>query len=353
MYTGSRHGKVVRVLGGMTPDPPDYARRILYEYAHLNLGDPESYPELLEAWSWVVGFTSRASLGRDYHGLVTSGGTESNILAAYASRLRGARRILFFETAHYSVAKAAALLGLEAVRLPVLNGYEPDLGALEKAVWEDSLVVATLGNTFTGYLDPVQEIARIAGKAGASIHVDAAFAGIIARSLGVEIRLDKTIRTFSTDLHKIPEAPIGVGVLLTYDEDTLRNLWFKAPYIPSGRQPGLLGTRPGAPLLAAKALLERMGVEGLKRLGHELMKTTRAIYEELVEKGPYKAPHEPQTPIICLIPPNLGKVLARLERMGYKAYTCRPLFEGIRLVVMPHILQEVDKLVKILREAVG
>ncbi len=343
---------LVKVLGGMIPYPSDDARKILYEKAHVNLGDLESYPELREAWRKVIEFSSKYSLGNLYPGIITSGATESNIIAIYLAKLSGSRRILSFKTAHYSIEKASKLLGLRHIKLPVINGYEPDLSSLESLIEEKDLVVATLGNTFTGYLDPVEEIAKIARRANAFIHVDAAFAGPILSFLDQRPLkgLDDVIRTLALDIHKIPEAPIGVGVLLAYSEKYLKDAWFEAPYIPSGRQVGLLGTRAGAPLLAAEAIVEKL-MEGddMKRLFERLMDATKKIYEELVEKGPYESPHEPQIPLLCLCHDDLNIILKRLKDKGYRAYTCRPLFNGIRLAVMPHILDEIDEIINLLK----
>jgi len=44
-------------------------------------------------------------------------------------------------------------------------------------------------------------------------------------------------------------------------------------------------------------------------------------------------------------------ILGTLERKGYKAYTCRPLFNGIRIAVLPHILEHIDALESLLVEA--
>jgi tyrosine decarboxylase/aspartate 1-decarboxylase len=342
----------IKVLGGMIPYPPEKARRVLYEEAHVNLGDLESYPELKRAWDKAITFSSLYSLGRPYPGIITSGATESNILAAYIARTYGARRVLFFETAHYSVVKAAKLLGLEPVKLPVINGFEPDLEALEENVRVNDFIVLTLGNTFTGYFDPVEEVAEIAKRVGAFIHVDAAFAGPLLQFIEPKPirRLDAVVRTLALDLHKIVEAPIGVGVLLAYSEDYLGPTWFEAPYIPSGKQVGILGTRAGAPLLAAEVIIDELAKENkMKDLYERLMSAAKRVYEELVEKGPYDSPHEPQIPLVCLTHERLDKVLNKLALKGYRVYTCRPLLDGIRLAIMPHTLESLDEIISLLK----
>ena len=342
-----------KVIGGMIPYPPDYARELACRFIHVNMGDPEGYPEVAEAASRVVRFMSKAVTGRVYPGVVTSGATESNIIAAYLARESGYNRIVYFETAHYSISKAARLLGMKSARIRTVNGYEPDLNELSRVVSEGDLVVATIGNTYTGYIDPIPEIKEIAERAGAVIHVDAAFAGVISRFISPETtptKLDNTLRTIAVDMHKIPEAPIGVGTLIAYREEYLEPAWFTAPYIPSGKQFGLLGTRLGGPLIAAAEIALRIESK-LSDVASTLMNAARRVYLELVERGPYSSPHEPATPIICLTHHRIERVIANLSRKGYKVYTCRPLFNGIRLAILPHVLEYLDSLIDLLKNA--
>ena len=341
-----------KTLGGMIPRPPAYARRILALHSHLNLGDIDSDLTLKDAWTSIVKTTSSIALGKTYPGAVTSGGTESNIIALYLAREYGAKRVLYFESAHYSITKAVHILSMKGIVIPVVDGYKPDLPRLKREVREGDLIVATVGTTFTGYVDPLDEITSIARRAGAFLHIDAAYAGIIARVIGLRVpnELDEVLRTYSVDLHKIPEAPIGVGVILAYEEGYLSKAWFKAPYIPSGEQFGLLGTRSGAPVVAAKFILDRIK-DKIDYIANKLMSAIHKLYEELVIKGPYDAPHEPLTPILCLKHPRLDKILKELTKQGYRVYTCYPLIKGLRIALMPHMLGYIDELITTLLNA--
>jgi glutamate/tyrosine decarboxylase-like PLP-dependent enzyme len=123
-----------RVIGGMIPRPPRCLVKIVSSSLGVNLGDPSSYPDLQEAVETVVGFASRAATGREYPGWPTSGATESNILALLRAREEGYSTVIHFTTAHYSVSKAAHLLGLEEIPVRAIDGYAPDLAALEQAL---------------------------------------------------------------------------------------------------------------------------------------------------------------------------------------------------------------------------
>jgi tyrosine decarboxylase/aspartate 1-decarboxylase len=351
----SKPQEPLRVIGGMIPNPPRCLSEIVSSSLGVNLGDPSSYPGLQEAVERVVGFASRASTGREYPGWPTSGATESNILALLHAREDGYRTVIHFATAHYSIAKAIHLLGLKEVLVRVIDGYAPDLAALEQALEEHpgSIVVATLGTTETGYLDPVGEIARLAGRYDSIVHVDAAFTGPILSVLPnpkANVQLDSIVRTMAVDLHKIPEAPIGAGVLLASSKSIIDGLWYNAPYIPSGRQFGLLGTRPALPILAAAYIAEKLEPH-IKTLADKLMDAAYYVYDNLVGKGPYGSPHPPESPLVCLTHRRHRRIHSNLLSLGYRAYKC-PSFGGVRLAIMPHTLGGVlEHWVKLLRAA--
>lgn len=345
-----------RVLGGMTPKPVDEYKRILCEFADENLGDPESYPASRRAFEYLAGVLGEALFPGSQHPAVpTSGGTEGNILGLYLARILGSRRVVYSDTAHYSVEKAARILGMGALRIPARRGYEFDLEVLDSVLREGDVVVATLGTTETGYVDPLREIAAIASEKGALVHVDAAYAGPIVRFLSpgkLVDRLDSTVITAVVDAHKTLNTPYHAGVIFAATSELADELVFEAPYVPSGHQPGLLGSRAGAPFAAAAAALDALGgVEGLRRLAGELMESARAIYRELVEGGPYESPHEPETPVLCLKHPRHARIVESLRARGYVAYTC-PRHGGIRLALTrPLGGDEAWSLVELLKKA--
>jgi aromatic-L-amino-acid decarboxylase len=96
-----------------------------------------------------------------------------------ARSLQPDRRVLVCsEHAHSVGEKAARLLGLELRKVPTDDEYRmrADLLGAEDAC----AVIATIGTTGVGSVDPVPEIADRCGSAGAWLHVDAAYAGSAA-----------------------------------------------------------------------------------------------------------------------------------------------------------------------------
>jgi len=315
-----------RVIGAMTPHPPSPAREACVRTIHWNLGDPDSYPEMVEEKHDLIDRFSRIVFGRTMPGELTSGASESNMLAALYWRARGKKRIIATPGTHYSVRKAAILLGME---------YQEQA---DPQPTRDDLLVLTVGKTEYGMSDPVGDLVERAARAGAGVHVDAAYAGTIARLVDPSLvpQLDSTLATLTVDLHKIPESPPPAGVLFAAEEGILEQLWWRAPYIPTGRQFGLLGTRPGCIVRAASISL-RLVVEERPGGPSSLLHTLNSIIEDIVSRletygfqargGPF--------PIRCLEHPKTGEILDQLRKQGVSAYRCGG-GRGVRIVALPH-----------------
>ncbi|MEV6975429.1 aminotransferase class I/II-fold pyridoxal phosphate-dependent enzyme [Kitasatospora sp. NPDC093806] len=237
-------------------------------------------------------------------GVFTAGGTESNLmglmlardqkldgiveldgLPALADGLRP--RIFASRAAHFSVQRAAALLGLgerAVVPVDVDRELRMDPAALERALAEASwagrtpiAVVATAGTTDTGAVDPLPAVAELAARHGAWLHVDAAYGGGALLSDRLAPLLDGIERadSVSLDWHKLGWLPAPAGVFLVRHAETYVSLGRRAEYLnPADDEqagyPSLLGLslrttrRPDAFKLAVT--LRTLGRAGLGRL---------------------------------------------------------------------------------------
>jgi aromatic-L-amino-acid decarboxylase len=141
-----------------------------------------------------------------FDGLLTDTASTSSLIALAAARqaagldvaaagLAGrpdvpALRVYASTEAHSSIEKACMTLGLgrgSLVRVPVDDRYAMRPDALATSIAADRAaghrpiaVVATLGTTSSTAIDPVAELADIAGREGLWLHVDSAYAGVVA-----------------------------------------------------------------------------------------------------------------------------------------------------------------------------
>jgi aromatic-L-amino-acid decarboxylase len=112
-----------------------------------------------------------------WHGHIEDSGSTSTLAAAIAARRATGRELLVCsEQAHSSVAKAGQMLGMQVRTVAADDSFRLDPAALGD-LSEAAMVVATVGTTASTSVDPVPAIADACERAGAWLHVDAAYAG--------------------------------------------------------------------------------------------------------------------------------------------------------------------------------
>lgn len=174
-------------------------------------------------------------------GVLTSGGTASNLLGLFLARERrpdNRRQIITSEAAHVSVRQAARVLGLgndAVISVPADGTGRMDVAAVDEALMTTAplAIVATAGTTDAGAIDPLGELADRAGAHGAWLHVDAAVGAAFALSDRLRPLLRGLHRADSVtaDLHKLWWQPIGASALLVSDDAVLDGLREPADYL--------------------------------------------------------------------------------------------------------------------------
>jgi sphinganine-1-phosphate aldolase len=255
--------------------------------------DPTAFPSLLRMENEVVG-TAAALLGGGPAavGSVTSGGTESCLLAVQAARDAhpeiGRPRMVLPTTAHAAFHKASHYFGVEVVSVPVDPvSFQADADAMAAAIDDDTVLVVVSAPSYAhGVVDPVAPVAAAAAARGVRCHVDACIGGWVLpyfRKLGVAVPdFDLSVpgvTSLSVDLHKYAYCPKGTSVLLHASADLRRPQFFA-----SARWPGytmlnstLQSTRSGGPLAAAWAVLRHLGDAGYARLSKLTLEAVRRI----------------------------------------------------------------------------
>lgn len=237
--------------------------------------DPTAFSSVAALERDVVAFGRRILHGPDAVGSVTSGGTESCVLALksardFAGAAAGAGSVVLPTTAHAAFLKGAALLGLRPIRVPVdpvTTAVRP--ADIAEAIADDTVaVVASAPNYPTGVIDPIPEIAALTSARGVALHVDACLGGLVLPWWPDELpswdfRVPG-VSSISADLHKYGYAPKGASLLLYADRDRHRAQYFALTDWPGYPvvNPTLLGSRSAGPLAAAWAILEYLGEDG-------------------------------------------------------------------------------------------
>ena len=212
-------------------------------------------------------------------GTVSSGGTESILLAMKSYRDRGRARdgieharVIAPTTAHAAFDKAAQYFGIDLVRVPVGDDFRADVPAMAAAI--DANTVALVGSSpgFPhGLIDPIEELSEIARERGIGFHTDACLGGFVlpwARRLGYDVPpFDFSlpgVTSMSVDTHKFGYAAKGTSVILYRENELRHSQYFATTEWPGGlyASPTFAGSRPGGLSAACWAAMVATGEQG-------------------------------------------------------------------------------------------
>lgn len=272
-------------------------------------------------------------------GAFCSGGTVANITALWAARNRAfgpdgdfqgigqqgvfaafqhygcqGAAVLVSERGHYSLSKAADILGigrdaLVAVETDGRNRIRPDalqtkLAALKSKGIRPFGLVGIAGTTETGHIDPLDALADIAAEHQLHFHVDGAWGGPTLFSDRYRHRLRGMERADSVtlDAHKQLYVPMGVGLVLFKDPALLGSIEHHAQYIirKGSKDLGsatLEGSRPGMAMLVHSAL-QIIGRRGYQLLINEGIEKAAAFAEMIRADDQFELITEPELNIL-------------------------------------------------------
>jgi tyrosine decarboxylase/aspartate 1-decarboxylase len=321
------------ILSSMCTLPHPVAVRAHGMFLETNLGDPGLFPGTAEIEQRLVRL-----LGALYHlpgaaGYASSGGTESNIQAlrmAKARRPVEAPNVVVPASSHFSFEKACRMLGIEMRTAPLGPDLRIDTGAASALIDDGTVgLVGVVGTTEYGMVDPVPDLARLAEEHDLFLHVDAAFGGLVVPFLKNPAPFDFAlpgVSSIAVDPHKMGLSTIPAGCLLVRDQGLLDLLNVETPYLTVKQEYTLAGTRPGAPVVGAWAVLEHLGQEGMRAVVAGCMENTRRLIEGLEAFGVERA----ATPDV-----NVATFRAESAPPGWRvSFTRRG---DMRIVCMPHV----------------
>lgn len=278
--------------------------------------DPTAFPSLLRMENDIV--AAAAALlggGPATVGTVTSGGTESCMLAVHAAR--AARpdlerpKIVLASTAHAAFHKAAHYFDVEAVPVPVgKDTFVADPDAMAAAIDDRTVLVVVSAPSYAhGVVDPVPAVAAAAAARGVRCHVDACIGGWVLpyfRQLGAPVPdFDLSVpgvTSLSVDLHKYAYCPKGTSVLLHADASLRRTQYFASAAWPGYTMLNstLQSTRSGGPLAAAWAVLNHIGDTGYRALAARTLSAVRALRAGITAIDGLRLLGDPQSTLLSV-----------------------------------------------------
>ncbi len=344
-YRRDMHYEDGKIIGSMYTKPPEVVLKAFFKFYQANLGNPGLYPGTVDMEREVVNFLLKLTSGsEDFYGHIVSGGTEANIIALWAAREMGYKRVLATEDAHFSIRKAANLLRLPLQKIEMKDG-RMDVYSLESEVRDGDIVVATAGTTPLGFIDPIEEIGKICHTHNCFLHVDAAFGGYVIpflRELGYTKKrfgFDiSAVKTITIDPHKMGMAPYPAGGIVVR-EDIFKKISIYAPYLMDEKNDTLLGTRQSGSVAAAYAAHLYFGWKGYREIVRKCMENTEYM-ERRVQEEDLDILYPPEMNILNIKVRSPGKVKKILREKGW-GISINPSYSSIRIVLMPHVEKNV------------
>src|SRR5438128_814567 len=272
---------------------------------------------------------------KNFLGHLCGGGTMASLEALWAAGQLNPGKILASEQAHYTHGRISSVLQLPFESLPCDAHGRMDVHALTKRLERGGVgtVVATVGTTATGSVDPLPEILTLRAKHGFRIHADAAYGGYFVLAENLEERAGMAFARIGEadsiviDPHKHGLQPYGCGCVLFRDPDVGRLYTHDSPYTYFSSAELHLGeislecSRPGA---AAAALWATQRLLPLKKHGEFARglergrKSALALFDKLKADSRFVTAFTPELDILVFAP--RGESVSESSEMSRKIF---------------------------------
>ena len=325
------------ILSSMCTVPHPVAVRAHNLFMDTNLGDPGLFPGTSAIEELLIRWFADLFHAPDAGGCSTSGGTESNIqVLRFTKTQKGSENpnIIVPASAHFSFEKACRMMDINMRVAPLDAQYRMDVNAAAELIDKDTCcIVGIAGTTEYGMVDSIPALGRIAEEEGVHFHVDAAFGGLVLPFLqnipDFDFRVPG-VGSITVDPHKMGMSTIPAGVLMVRDEDCFSNLLVETPYLTVKQAYSLTGTRPGAAVAGAYAVLAHLGYKGMEAIVTGCMENTRRLIDGMEAYG-----------ISRRVTPDVN--VATFERADIpKPWVVSHTRGGdLRIVCMPHVHRDV------------
>lgn len=249
-------------------------------------------------------------------GFMTSGGTESLLMAVKASRdrarvERGTKtpNMVLPTSAHAAFEKAAAYFDVESRRIDVRSDWRADVEAMRDAVDENTVLIAGSAPQYPqGVIDDVPAVAAIALEGNFNCHVDACMGGVTLpylKKLGYQIKpWDLSVpgvTSVSVDLHKYGYTSKGASVMMYASKELRAHQVFKTDNWLGGfyGSSGILGTKSGGSIASAWATLRFLGEDGYLNLAKSARLATEKLSAYIASDKRLSLRADPDAMLVC------------------------------------------------------
>lgn len=312
--------------------------------------------------------------GEDMVGLVTSGGTESLLMAikSYRERARKLKpwilkpEIIVPETIHSAVDKGGYYFDVKVRHAPIGPDFRVDLKAVRKMINRNTILIMGSAPQYPqGVVDPIIQLGEIAEEYNIPLHVDACIGGFVLpfiEKLGYPVPVFDFripgVTSISADIHKYGYAAKGASALMYRNMDYMKYQFFVYTKWKGGgiyASPSLPGTRPGGPIAAAWATLMKLGEDGYLDLTKQVLETRDYFIKELAKIPELKLMAYPDSTLVSFTSQyskiGIYAVADQLQAKGWNV-TRQQDPESIHLTISPAHKEFMPEFVADLKQAV-
>jgi sphinganine-1-phosphate aldolase len=305
---------------------------------------PQTFPGIRKFEAEIVSMTLGIVHGHEHNcvGLLSSGGTESILLAVLAYREQGRKKgitepeIVCGISAHPALFKGCHYFGVKLVKVGLNSKMEMDVKQVARACNSNTVAIYASAPTFThGIVDPIEELSDLALRKGVGLHVDNCLGGFLLSymaKLGIfnqpfdfEV---PGVTSMSVDVHKYGYASKGASVVAFRDNELRRG-----SYVPSvdGCEglyvtPTLQGSRSGAIIAQAWATIVAVGDNGYEKMASDTNRIMELIIDTVTRHPDLEllvTPSAAIIPVVCAKGSsiNIYQVASVLEKKGWNMFT--------------------------------
>lgn len=336
---------------------------------------PDVWPSVRKFEAEIISMTASFLNGGcdSVCGCITSGGTESILMAVKAHREWGLREkgitepeLIIPATAHAAFDKACEALRIKLVKLPVdQTSFRVDPRLVESRINGNTvLIVGSAPNYPQGTIDPIAELAAVAMRNGVGMHVDCCLGGFIlpfAKELDYDIpdfdfRLPG-VTSMSCDTHKYGYATKGTSVVLFRNKSLRSHMYWCYADWTGGlyATPTMAGSRSGALSAACWASMMRMGRNGYLNATKKIMETRKLIQEGISQISDLHVQGNPQAMVVAWASNTLNvyKIADKMSKRQWSINSLQKPAASHICVTYPHTQKGVaQRFLHDLREAV-
>lgn len=367
-----RHGRLWSLVYYLDEQHEAFLGRAYQAFSSANGLNPTAFKSLKRLENDIIAGVSDLLHGTpEVCGVVTSGGTESCLLAVKTyrdlARRRGVKRpeMVLPATAHVAWFKASEYFGVKVRLLPLDDNLRADVSKLRRRLNRNTVMVLGSAPGYPhGTIDPIEAMAEIAAERGIPLHVDACVGGFIlpfmamnGRSLPRWDYRVPGVTSISADIHKYGFAAKGASTISYRNLDILKHQMFVQQDWPGGvfASPALLGTRPGGAYAAAWAAMQHFGKDGYCELARRTLEAFDRLCAGVAAIDGLRVLGDPSGPLLAYgsadAKVNIYAVGDQMDARGWNVNRLQNP-DGLHAMITANHLQVVEPYLRDLRDAV-